>query len=317
VERKNRPIEERKAERESKAKEAEFYNYAVVDNSMERVANFLVEPPGLFRGRGEHPRAGLLKTRLTPEDITISAGRDNIVPKCPVPGHSWGNVVHNDLATWLSFYKDPNLDFANVKYVYLSAASKFKGEADKKKYEKARKLKGLIENVREDYSKKMSAESIVDKQLGCALYLIDKLALRIGNEKTEDEADTVGCCSLRIEHVSFPEQDKITLDFLGKDSMRYHNTVTVDSQVWECLKAFANGKGDKEELFDRISTSSLNDYLKSFMPGLSAKVFRTFNASITLETELNKLNITKSSDLEDKVGMYNDANRQVAILCNH
>jgi len=34
-----------------------------------------------------------------------------------------------------------------------------------------------------------------------AAYLIDKLALRVGNEKTEDEADTVGCCSLRKEHI--------------------------------------------------------------------------------------------------------------------
>lgn len=36
-----------------------------------------------------------------------------------------------------------------------------------------------------------------------ALYFIDKLALRAGNEKDADEsADTVGCCSLRVEHMS-------------------------------------------------------------------------------------------------------------------
>lgn len=36
-----------------------------------------------------------------------------------------------------------------------------------------------------------------------ALYFIDKLALRAGNEKDADEAaDTVGCCSLRVEHIS-------------------------------------------------------------------------------------------------------------------
>ena len=35
-----------------------------------------------------------------------------------------------------------------------------------------------------------------------ALYFIDKLALRAGNEKDTDEsADTVGCCSLRVEHM--------------------------------------------------------------------------------------------------------------------
>lgn len=65
-------------------------------------------------------------------------------------------------------------------------------------------------------------------QLATACYIIDKLALRIGNEKGDDEADTVGCTSLRVEHISFPEDNKITLDFLGKDSMRYHNTIEID-----------------------------------------------------------------------------------------
>jgi DNA topoisomerase-1 len=63
-------------------------------------------------------------------------------------------------------------------------------------------------------------------------YLIDRLALRVGNEKGDDEADTVGCCSLRVEHVKCEEDSKITLDFLGKDSMRYLNTVKVDPIVW-------------------------------------------------------------------------------------
>ena len=33
--------------------------------------------------------------------------------------------------------------------------------------------------------------------------VIDVLALRVGGEKGEDEADTVGCCSLRVEHMKF------------------------------------------------------------------------------------------------------------------
>jgi DNA topoisomerase-1 len=38
----------------------------------------------------------------------------------------------------------------------------------------------------------------------------------------------------------------------------------------------------KEDLFDLISASKLNDHLKTHMSDLSAKVFRTYNASITL-----------------------------------
>ncbi len=44
-----------------------------------------------------------------------------------------------------------------------------------------------------------------NRQLGAATYIIDFLAIRAGNEKGEDKADTVGCCSLRVEHVKLLE----------------------------------------------------------------------------------------------------------------
>jgi DNA topoisomerase-1 len=70
-----------------------------------------------------------------------------------------------------------------------------------------------------------------------ATYLIDILALRVGNEKGEDEADTVGCCSLRVEHIQLnSETTEVTFDFLGKDSMRYLNTVKVDEVVFKLLQ---------------------------------------------------------------------------------
>lgn len=44
----------------------------------------------------------------------------------------------------------------------------------------------------------MIDKDMKSRQLGTATYIIDKLALRAGNDKDEDEADTVGCCSLRF-----------------------------------------------------------------------------------------------------------------------
>src|SRR5436190_12222714 len=52
------------------------------------------------------------------------------------------------------------------------------------------------------------------------------------------------------------------------------------------------------------------------MSGLSAKVFRTFNASYTFQDQLRKLT-PKSGSVVDKFAAYTEANRQVAILCNH
>lgn len=106
--------------------------------------------------------------------------------------------------------------------------------------------------------------------------MIDKLALRVGNEKSEDEADTVGTCSLRVEHIKLEENFNITFDFLGKDSMRYFNTVQLDELPYKNIKEFIKNKSDEADLFDLISASTLNDYLKQLMEGLSAKVFRTY-----------------------------------------
>lgn len=48
---------------EKKANEAllEKYGYCLLDGKKEKIGNFRIEPPGLFRGRGEHPKMGCLK----------------------------------------------------------------------------------------------------------------------------------------------------------------------------------------------------------------------------------------------------------------
>jgi DNA topoisomerase-1 len=60
------------------------------------------------------------------------------------------------------------------------------------------------------------------------------------------------------------------------------------------------------------------------MEGLTAKVFRTYNASKLFQTELNEINsqIDKmGKDDSNKINlildMYNKANVKVAVLCNH
>lgn len=49
------------------------------------------------------------------------------------------------------------------------------------------------------------------------------------------------------------------------------------------------GKKENDDLFDELDTSKLNAHLKELMPGLTAKVFRTYNASITLDEMVYEL----------------------------
>merc|ERR1719431_591003 len=189
------------------------------------------------------------------------------------------------------------------------------------KYEKARQLKTEIHKIREDYMEDMKSKEMRVRQRAVALYFIDRLALRAGTEKDEEQADTVGCCSLRVEHIELHEAKDgkewvVEFDFLGKDSIRYHNAVPVEKKVFKNVKLFMENKKDGDDLFDRLNTSVLNQYLNSLMDGLTAKVFRTYNASFTLQQQLDKLT-NEEDPVQAKLLSYNRANRAVAILCSH
>ncbi|KAJ0101092.1 hypothetical protein Patl1_04083 [Pistacia atlantica] len=306
--------EEKKALKEEKMKQEEKYMWAIVDGVKEKVGNFRVEPPGLFRGRGEHPKMGKLKKRIRPSDITINIGKDAPIPECPIPGERWKEVKHDNTVTWLAFWNDP-INPKEFKYVFLAASSALKGQSDKEKYEKARKLKDYIESIRAAYTKGFTSKDVTRRQIAVATYLIDKLALRAGNEKDDDEADTVGCCTLKVGNVECIPPNKLKFDFLGKDSIQYVNTVEVELPVYKAIGQFQTGKKQNDDLFDELDTAKLNAHLKELMPGLTAKVFRTYNASITLDDMLSRG--TKEGNVAEKIVVYNTANKEVAIICNH
>ncbi|XP_043977772.1 DNA topoisomerase I, like [Gambusia affinis] len=295
------------------------YGFCIMDNHKERIANFRIEPPGLFRGRGDHPKMGMLKRRIRPQDIIINCSKDSKYPT-PPPGTKWKEVRHDNKVTWLVSWTE-NIQ-GSIKYIMLNPSSRIKGEKDWQKYETARRLKKCVDRLRAQYREDWKSKEMRIRQRAVALYFIDKLALRAGNEKEEGEtADTVGCCSLRVEHLKLhPESEGqefvVEFDFLGKDSIRYYNRVPVEKRVFKNLQLFMENKEPDDDLFDRLNTSILNKHLQELMDGLTAKVFRTYNASITLQQQLKEL--TNADDnIPAKILSYNRANRAVAILCNH
>ncbi|XP_063802040.1 DNA topoisomerase I, mitochondrial-like isoform X2 [Pseudophryne corroboree] len=318
-EKKNRSKEDKLKLKEENEKLQEEFGYCVMDHHRERIGNFKVEPPGLFRGRGDHPKQGMLKKRILPGDVIINCSKDSKIPEPPT-GHKWKEVRHDNTVTWLSSWTE-NVQ-GSVKYVMLNANSKLKGEKDWEKYEVARKLKNHVDKIRRTYRENFKSKEMKIRQRAVALYFIDKLALRAGNEKEEGEtADTVGCCSLRVEHIKlYPELDGekhvVEFDFLGKDSIRYYNKVPVEKKVFRNLQLFMENKQEGDDLFDRLNTPLLNKHLQALMEGLTAKVFRTYNASITLQQQLQELTDPEES-VPEKILSYNRANRAVAILCNH
>ncbi|CAK9828534.1 DNA topoisomerase 1 [Anthophora retusa] len=293
-ERKAMTKEEKQKIKEKNEEIQKEYGFCTIDGHKEKIGNFKIEPPGLFRGR------------------------DSNIPK-PPPGHKWKEIRHDPNVTWLASWTE-NIQ-GQVKYVMLNPSSKLKGEKDWQKYETARKLAQSIDKIRAEYREDWKSKEMRIRQRAVALYFIDKLALRAGNEKDEDQADTVGCCSLRVEHITLHEQKDgkeyvVVFDFLGKDSIRYYNEVPVEKRVFKNLQLFMENKSPSDDLFDRLNTTVMNKHLNELMEGLTAKVFRTYNASWTLQQQLEKLTNPDESEAE-KILTYNRANRAVAILCNH
>ncbi|XP_023654665.1 DNA topoisomerase 1 [Paramormyrops kingsleyae] len=317
--RKQMTKEEKQKIKEENERILQEYGFCVMDNHKERIGNFRIEPPGLFRGRGDHPKMGMLKRRIRPEDIIINCSKDSKHPK-PPPGTKWKEVRHDNKVTWLASWTE-NIQ-GSIKYIMLNPSSRIKGEKDWQKYETARRLKKCVDRIRTQYRDDWKSKEMRIRQRAVALYFIDKLALRAGNEKEEGEtADTVGCCSLRVEHIKlYPEMDGqefvVEFDFLGKDSIRYYNKIPVEKRVFKNLQLFLENKQPEDDLFDRLNTSILNKHLQELMDGLTAKVFRTYNASITLQQQVKELTCPEDN-IPAKILSYNRANRAVAILCNH
>jgi DNA topoisomerase-1 len=300
----------------------EPYKFCIIDGVQQSVGNYKIEPPGIFIGRGNHPKIGRIKKRILPEDVTINISKDAIIPEPNLKEHKWKQIIHDRNVIWLASWKDNISD--KIKYVFTSFDSIFKSKNDEQKFNLARDLKKKVHKIRETYYKQLKDPDFKIMQLATALYFIDELALRVGGNKDKnEEADTVGVTSLRIEHISLLENNIIKLDFLGKDSVRYFKKIKIDEQVYNNLKQITENKSNKDELFDLINANILNEYLNSFMKGLTAKVWRTFNASLLFQKELNKINENelKKIDSNEKINyllaQFNIANSAVALLCNH
>jgi DNA topoisomerase-1 len=299
----------------------EPYKNCIIDGGQLKIDNFKIEPPGIFIGRGTHPKSGKIKKRIRPEDVTINLDKESPIPKPNISGN-WGNVINDRTVVWLANWKEEITN--QTKYIFTSFESFFKSKSDEEKFNLARQLKRKANSIREKYENDLVSSDLKLKQLATALYFIDELALRVGGKKdSKEEADTVGVTSLRVEHLTLLDNNTIKLDFLGKDSIRFCKKISVLANVYKNIESFIKDKNKKDELFNLINSSSLNNYLNSFMEGLTAKVWRTYNASLLFQKELDKIREDKISEINPDerlnflISMFYQANTAVALLCNH
>ena len=295
----------RKEKREAlKAK----YGKAILDGKDVDIANWLVEPPGLFMGRGKHPQRGRWKPRVQPSDVVLNLGES-----APTPPGDWKEVVHDHNSMWMAKWIDKLTD--KEKYVWLHESSPIQQSRSKAKYDNARRVGTNMGRIRSKITRDLDSKDETARQVATVCYLIDTLGMRVGDEKDEDEADTVGASTLRVEHVNL-KGNVAEFNFLGKDSVAWRKSETLPPSVARNLSQFMSGKGPDHEIFHNVSSGLVNQFLSSIVPGATAKVFRTHHATAKAKEVLQSKDVKTAGEL-DKLYHAKEANLQAAIFCNH
>jgi DNA topoisomerase-1 len=317
--------EARKAERERLKEE---YGYALVDGERMELGNYQTEPSGIFMGRGEHPLRGRWKQGAREHDITL-----NLSPDAEVPEGTWAKIEWAPDSMWVAKWTDELTK--STKYIWLHDSTPIKQEREAAKFDKAMKLAKKIDGIREHIMDGIHSDNSKTRMVAAACYLIDRLSLRVGDEKDPDEADTVGATTLRVEHLTF-NSTSVIFDFLGKDSVAWHKELEMPPDVFEVFQELYDNAVERVEsfrtrmskstrvdpkkpaqIFPGVGSTQVNRFLSGFDKALTAKVFRTFHATLTMKEELRRSKAKRTDPEFIKKEAMKRANLEVARVMNH
>ncbi|UCD26805.1 MAG: hypothetical protein JSV75_01395 [Candidatus Bathyarchaeota archaeon] len=296
---------QRKAQREENR---EHYGHAWVDGLRIDVANYAVEPSSIFMGRGKHPLRGRWKEGPRQEEIELNLSND-----APKPPGNWKRIIWQKSAMWIARWRDKLS--GKTKYVWFSDSSILKQRKDIEKFDKAKEFLQNLGQVQRHILENLDADDVKRRKTATVCFLIDKLKIRVGDEKDPDEADTVGASTLRPEHIRYNGDKTVIFNFVGKDSVPHVFKVRFPDTAIRNLKEFAANA--EFTLFDGVGSKHVSEFLDEVMSGLSAKVFRTYYASEATETKLRKSPVKLEDPEYVKKYVATMANLDSAKVCNH
>lgn len=295
---------ERKTLREANK---EKYGFVMIDSERVELGNYIAEPSSIFMGRGKHPLRGKWKKGAKESDIIL-----NLSPDSKVPPGKWKQIVWQP-TMWIAKWDDKLR--GKEKYVWLSDTSPIKQEREMEKFNKAMELEKNFGLIKNHIIKNLDSEDIKKRKIATVCYLIDALSMRVGDEKDEDEADTVGATTLAPKNITICPNNLVKFNFIGKDYVEWKKEVVLPDNILNNLKEFI--ANTKSFVFDGIRSEDVNTFLSEIVEGITAKVFRTYHASKAVKEYIENVKVKKDDHEAYKKYIATMANLQAAIICNH
>lgn len=174
----------------------------------------------------------------------------------------------------------------NARYVASQGAAKFD-----RTVQFALKLPTLRRRIKKDLKRRKYDKN---KVIACAIALMDKAHLRVGNEKYAKQHASYGVTTLRRKHV-LVHGETIVLDFIGKSGKQQHKELK-DQEIAKILKKLDDMPGheifryfnDRNQLVD-LKSDDVNQYIRDAIgQDFSAKDFRTWAGTMFAALELAK-----------------------------
>ena len=303
-------IEKEKTERKEK------YGYCYKNGVKTELSNFVCEGSRFFISRGE--LCGRWVSSVKAEDVEINASED--IP-CTVEGHHWKKVELRD-TDYIATYKI-NIGFGTAyvdKFVWLSANSEDKQADNEHKYEKGRLLSLKIDEIEKTVLKDVISKDSLKRENALITYVVLTYGIRIGNDLGEDnfrDKNVRGASTLCVENIILEDDNYIRLNFVGKDSVIYNESLKVDSVVYNEFKKQLNNKKPIDKVYSRANSSTVNNYLKSIYDGeITPKLFRTAKCGKLLAEEIQKREWKNLTDKEFKNNLM-ECCLQTSLLLNH
>lgn len=295
----------------------EQFGYAIVNDEKIGVSIPMTETSNPLIVRGDDERMWCWKLHTPISKVVVNCVKsDETKHELERMGFQ---VVSKKDVDWIFSYKIDLVgakDYPSInKSSRLCANSSNQIENVKEKYEHSYQLIQKFKDFDSLIDEYLNSDSRHKKEVALAIFLIKNYAIRVGNERNEWQADTVGITTLRKEHIKI-ENNKLILDFLAKDSIPYHKEDIIDERIAREFENLLKDKSSKTEIF-RLNSSELNSIIKDICPSASPKTFRSAKCCATFCEEFNRQNVKSSWKDNEKKKALIKANLVVAEMLNH